>query len=423
MNQNNKNTKSILLLLQEVVSDKLDSRTFSSYAEVMERSKYLQLHKYKIWKSETDGFWRTYYLNEQGKRKMKKLKHSEDMIDFVIEYVQNNEAQDLTVKDIFPMWIETKKKSTNSPGYLSRILFDWRKFYLSDSDFINKPIKEMTKRYLKDWSYSKIIEYQLTSKAFGNMALILREIFDLASDEEFNIIERNIFREINFKKAPYTIHRKKKSQEEVYTDREKITLINEAWKMYRQKKEILYLGIVLCFSTGVRVGELCALQFEDVEPNFITVQNELIEDGYVTEDFKFHSTGYKLVNYLKCGKLERKIPLSDFGKQAIKEIQDYSTSRNIPMDSFMFLVNGRFVYPRVFEERLQKLCDNVNIKYRSIHKIRKTICSTLVGSGVNINTVREIMGHSDEKTTLRNYTYDTKEATESDLEVIRALSI
>ena len=253
MNQNNKNTKSILLLLQEVVSDKLDSRTFSSYAEVMERSKYLQLHKYKIWKSETDGFWRTYYLNEQGKRKMKKLKHSEDMIDFVIEYVQNNEAQDLTVKDIFPMWIETKKKSTNSPGYLSRILFDWRKFYLSDSDFINKPIKEMTKRYLKDWSYSKIIEYQLTSKAFGNMALILREIFDLASDEEFNIIERNIFREINFKKAPYTIHRKKKSQEEVYTDREKITLINEAWKMYRQKKEILYLGIVLCFSTGVRV--------------------------------------------------------------------------------------------------------------------------------------------------------------------------
>ena len=70
------------------------------------------------------------------------------------------------------------------------------------------------------------------------------------------------------------------------------------------------------------------------------------------------------------------------------------------MDSFMFLVNGRFVYPRVFEERLQKLCDNVNIKYRSIHKIRKTVCSTLVGSGVNINTVREIMGHSDEKTTV-----------------------
>ena len=50
----------------------------------------------------------------------------------------------------------------------------------------------MTKRYLKDWAYSKIIDYQLTSKAFGSMALILREIFDLASDEEFNIIDRNI---------------------------------------------------------------------------------------------------------------------------------------------------------------------------------------------------------------------------------------
>ena len=29
----------------------------------------------------------------------------------------------------------------------------------------------MTKRYLKDWAYSKIIDYQLTSKAFGSMAL------------------------------------------------------------------------------------------------------------------------------------------------------------------------------------------------------------------------------------------------------------
>lgn len=91
----------------------------------------------------------------------------------------------------------------------------------------------MAKRYLKDWAYSKIIDYQLTSKAFGSMALILREIFDLASDEEFNIIDRNIFREISFKKAPYTIHRKKKSQEEVYTDKEKSTLISEAWKQYR----------------------------------------------------------------------------------------------------------------------------------------------------------------------------------------------
>ena len=78
----------------------------------------------------------------------------------------------------------------------------------------------MTKRHLKDWAYSKIIDYQLTSKAFGSIALILRKIFDLASDEEFNIIDRNIFREIRFKKAPYTIHRKKKSQEEVYTDKE-----------------------------------------------------------------------------------------------------------------------------------------------------------------------------------------------------------
>jgi len=73
--------------------------------------------------------------------------------------------------------------------------------------------------------------------AFTAVALILTMIFfkeksitqTKSSDEEFNIIDRNIFREISFKKAPYTIHRKKKSQEEVYTYKEKSTLISEAW--------------------------------------------------------------------------------------------------------------------------------------------------------------------------------------------------
>ncbi|WP_303136598.1 tyrosine-type recombinase/integrase [uncultured Eubacterium sp.] len=64
-----------------------------------------------------------------------------------------------------------------------------------------------------------------------------------------------------------------------------------------------------------------------------------------------------------------------------------------------------------------------NIKYRYVHKIRKTVCSTLIDSGININTVREIMGHSDEETTLRNYTFDTNEASDTDKAVIKALSI
>lgn len=93
------------------------------------------------------------------------------------------------------------------------------------------------------------------------------------------------------------------------------------------------------------------------------------------------------------------------------------------MDSFMFLVNDKFVRPRIFEKRLRTLCDNTNIKYRSVHKIRKTVCSTLIDSGININTVREIMGHSDEETTLRNYIFDTNEASDTDKAVIKALSI
>ena len=69
-----------------------------------------------------------------------------------------------------------------------------------------------------------------------------------------------------------------------------------------------------------------------------------------------------------------------YDKTLPQELQFYYTQNDISMDSFMFLVNDKFVRPRIFEKRLRTLCDNTNIKYRSVHKIRKTVCSTLIDS-------------------------------------------
>ena len=43
---------------------------------------------------------------------------------------------------------------------------------------------------------------------------------------------------------------------------------------------------------------------------------------------------------------------------------------------------------------------------KSSHKARKTFISTLIDKGMNINRVRQIAGHVDERTTLNNYCYD-----------------
>ena len=58
---------------------------------------------------------------------------------------------------------------------------------------------------------------------------------------------------------------------------------------------------------------------------------------------------------------------------------------------------------------MQKYCNHLNIKYRSPHKIRKTYISALIDAGVNIDTIRRLVGHTDERTTYKSYCYDRKE--------------
>lgn len=56
---------------------------------------------------------------------------------------------------------------------------------------------------------------------------------------------------------------------------------------------------------------------------------------------------------------------------------------------------------------IEKYCSKLGILYRSSHKVRKTYGSSLLDGGVSLNTTRIMLGHSDEKTTLKYYCFDT----------------
>ena len=56
---------------------------------------------------------------------------------------------------------------------------------------------------------------------------------------------------------------------------------------------------------------------------------------------------------------------------------------------------------------LYRYCERIKIDKKSSHKIRKTFISKLLDGNLNINEVRKIAGHENEKTTLRNYCFNT----------------
>ena len=90
-------------------------------------------------------------------------------------------------------------------------------------------------------------------------------------------------------------------------------------------------------------------------------------------------------------------------------------------NEYIFSLNDEPLSYYALRKLYPKYCERLSITSRSSHKARKTYISTLIDGGVNINTIREAVGHTDERTTFNNYCYDRNEATERKKKIKQAL--
>ena len=74
-------------------------------------------------------------------------------------------------------------------------------------------------------------------------------------------------------------------------------------------------------------------------------------------------------------------------------------------------------------ELYDKYCKKLGIIKKSSHKARKTYISSLLDGNVNVNSVREMAGHRDERTTLSNYYFDRSSDEEKKKMIEAALAI
>jgi integrase len=148
------------------------------------------------------------------------------------------------------------------------------------------------------------------------------------------------------------------------------------------------------FYTGARVGEICGIRYSDIEGNNLTIRRTVHHpDNVVTEDTK-GTFG------------DREIPLVPKAWNLINAARQCQQEHGAPDDGYIFSMNeGPVLYTSV-TKAFYRYCNMLGIDAKSSHKARKTFVSTMLDGGVSINTVRKIVGHTDERTTLNNYCYD-----------------
>lgn len=407
----------------------LDIKTIYKQVEMNERKKYLNMHRYDVWQGK-NGLWYTYFPDEQKGRKLIKRKTKESIDNCIVDFwkdfenKENCKKKKITLNDIFPEWIVFKQKHTNSTSYIKRITADWAKFYQNDLEFINMPISEMKPVFLDEWAHDMIKKYDMTKKMYYNMSIILRQCLDYAVDKEY--INENPFSKVTINSKLFRRVKKKSGETEVYTTEEEKSLVFDMIRRFNNDtKNTAPLAVILMFEIGVRIGELCALKFDDIDGNYIHIQRQEVREFTPIDEYKMKFSGFKIVEYTKSDDGFRDIYLTETAKEIIDTVKKVNFKNGELNNSFIFIKNGKNINHYSIQAMILRGCEHLGIKIKTSHKIRKTYISTLIDSGLNIDQIRRMAGHSDERTTYNNYCFNrltekqTEEKIENALKVIK----
>ena len=161
------------------------------------------------------------------------------------------------------------------------------------------------------------------------------------------------------------------------------------------------LCIQMMFQLGVRIGEVVALKFSDVDYGKIAIQR-MEENVVLADGDTFKSAGTKILEHLKKENESeyRFIPLTDKALEIIVKAKELN-----PNDEFIFVRDGERLTKRIVTYWLSKYCKEAGITYKSPHCTRRTTASRLHTAGMPLDMIRDILGQVDEKTIL-GYIYN-----------------
>ena len=289
-------------------------------------------------------------------------------------------SSDITVAEWFDKWIDSKKRIKRSS-------------YTTYSSNINKHIKKklgkiklkmLTDEHIQ--SFIDDLSEKLSAKSVSSVFSILRLGLTDAYEKNLSV---ELCRKIKLPKV-------KRKEVKVFTKVEQKTIEN----YIEQSENSNDIGILICFYTGIRIGELCALELNrdiDLKRGVISIQHTL----YRVKSEKGNKKTELRISTPKSEASIRDIPLPKFLIAKLSAIENGS--------GFLIQKNGKFIEPNVYSRRYKKILQELDIQYRKFHATRHTFATRALEIGMDIKTLSEILGHSSPTVTLNLYSHSLPE--------------
>ena len=158
------------------------------------------------------------------------------------------------------------------------------------------------------------------------------------------------------------------------------------------------LGIIICMSTGLRLGEICALRWEDIDIRERVLHvNRTVQrievDGGITRTILLEGEP-------KSAFSKREIPISDALSALL--LSFYGSGRYVLRDN-------RPMEPRTYQNHFRRYLEESEVERKNFHILRHTFATNCIDNGEDIKSLSEILGHSNVNITLNRYVHPTLE--------------
>lgn len=383
----------------------IDRATIQTAIELKKREEYLKKHENKIWQGK-DGNYRTHItVEEDGKKKRKLLKRKskEDLEDAIIKIFQDEDLN--TFKNRYNKWIERQQICGRSPETIIKYRTDYKRFFdgypieTMDIADINDEILAM---HITSVLNEKPIKWRALQGIFGNInGTFKKAIIDKVIPKDSNpcdYIDLPMFRKLCDEEISKT------AEQRILSDSERKILLDKLHNPKAANTNIVAnFAIELALYTGMRVGELAALRWEDID-----TQNGFIRICHSEKRDRINNTTY--VSTTKNSKI-RVFPITDEIKDVLKRTKEYEFSKGY-LGEFVFQnKDGRLHATIISKCARAKTRSSGFTNPKSIHSIRRTLNSNMRCAGVSATAAASLLGHTV-RVNEYNYTYDSVDITD-----------
>lgn len=264
----------------------------------------------------------------------------------------------LTLRQFSKKWIKSYVEVNNKPSEIKN-----KKGYLGSCllpAFGNKRLNEITSLDIEGFKASQLkrLKPKTINNQLGTLAKCLKTAIEWEELDKMPIIRP------------------------LRCDPEEFDFFNEeeAERLLKHAHEPYKTAILVALHTGMRIGELMALQWTSVDFNKRQI---IVKDNF--------SNG--VLTTTKSNRI-RRIPMTN-------DLFNHLISQ-VPRNGFVLKgPDGLRLRPECSRTAIHETCNRANLRQIGWHKLRHTFASRLAEKSVSMTVVKELMGHSDIRTTMR----------------------